>query len=107
MHIELRDASWHADAVFEALRKRGVGVCISDSEELTTPVVYTSDVAYFRLRHEGYQPDDLGRWAQHIATRHADGRQDVFVYFKHEGTGSGPRFATELKRLLGLPLADG
>jgi uncharacterized protein YecE (DUF72 family) len=107
MHIELRDPSWHHDQVFETLRAHGVGLCISDSEELVTPVVYTSDVAYFRLRHEGYQPADLERWAEAVRSRHAESGHDVFAYFKHEGTGSGPRFARELKRLLGLPLADG
>jgi uncharacterized protein YecE (DUF72 family) len=90
--IELRDASWHSDEVFEVLRAHDVGLCISDSEELTTPVVRTAEVGYFRLRHEGYDDADLARWAADIMAFGGE----VFVYFKHEGTGSGPRFAEQL-----------
>ncbi len=54
-------------------------------------MVVTADYAYFRLRDEGYAPDDIVRWADTIADRH--GRvPDVFVYFKHEEEGKGPEF---------------
>jgi hypothetical protein len=46
--IELRDASWHTNAAYDALREHNV----------------------------------------------------VYVYFKHEGTGSGPRFASQLPHIL-------
>ncbi len=98
--IELRDASWHADEVFATLREHNVGLCISDSEELTTPVVRTADVVYLRLRHEGYLDADLARWASHVHDL-AFSARDVFVYFKHEGTGSGPRYAATLLEHLG------
>jgi uncharacterized protein YecE (DUF72 family) len=55
----------------------------------------TADYAYFRLRDEGYTPDDVGRWAETIA-RETSSCKDVFVYFKHEEQGKGP----ELARLL-------
>ena len=90
--IELRDASWHTDEVFDTLRDHGVALCISDSEELTTPVVRTADVGYFRLRHEGYDDADLMDWADRIRAFGGE----TYVYFKHEGTGSGPRFARAL-----------
>jgi uncharacterized protein YecE (DUF72 family) len=94
--LELRDASWHADEVFELLREHHVALCISDSEELTTPVVRTAEIGYFRLRHEGYDDSDLARWADSI--RGFGG--EIYVYFKHEGTGSGPRFAARMLELL-------
>jgi uncharacterized protein YecE (DUF72 family) len=94
--IELRDASWHADEVFDLLREHNVALCISDSEELTTPVIKTAGFGYFRLRHEGYDDSDLARWTDHIRSFGAE----TFVYFKHEGTGSGPRFASALLQLL-------
>ena len=97
--VELRDASWHADAVFDLLRQRGIALCISDSEELATPVVRTAGFGYFRLRNSGYTQADLAAWAAHL--RAFDG--EVFVYFKHESTGSGPRLACELLRHLGTP----
>jgi uncharacterized protein YecE (DUF72 family) len=90
--IEIRHASWHRDDVFELLRQHHVGVCISDSEELTTPVVATANIAYFRLRNEGYSAADLRAWAEQVRVL-SQRCQEVFVYFKHEATGSGPRFA--------------
>jgi uncharacterized protein YecE (DUF72 family) len=100
--IELRDASWHTDAVFELLKQNNVAMCISDSETLTTPLIQTSDFGYFRLRHEGYADSDVERWADDV--RNTQG--DAYVYFKHEGTGSGPRYASLLMRYLDLPAPE-
>ena len=60
----------------------------------------TADYAYFRLRDEGYTPDDIERWADTIARETAACR-DVFVYFKHEEEGKGPEFAQLLMQHLG------
>ncbi len=90
--FEFRHASWHDAEVFERLRARGLALCVADSERLTTPVEITADYAYFRLRDEGYQPGDIIRWAETIATSTAACRE-VFVYFKHEDQGKGPEFA--------------
>ena len=49
------------DAVFAALRRRNLALCIADSEKMSTPVVTTADYPYFRLRDEGYQPADIER----------------------------------------------
>ena len=61
----------------------------------------TADYAYFRLRDEGYPPDDIKRWADTIARETASCR-DVFVYFKHEDEGKGPEFAQLLMEHLGI-----
>jgi uncharacterized protein YecE (DUF72 family) len=90
--VEFRHESWHDDAVFDTLRRHGVALCIADFGDHTTPLVATARHAYFRLRDEGYAPDDLARWATTITSRAADW-DDVFVYFKHEEEGKGPEFA--------------
>lgn len=90
--FEFRHASWHDPAVFERLRSRRLALCVADSERMTTPVEVTADYAYFRLRDEGYRPDDLARWAQTVAAG-TRGCREVFVYFKHEDKGKGPEFA--------------
>ena len=72
-----------------------MALCVADSERLSTPVQITAPYAYFRLRDEGYQADDLTRWADTIRSSTA-GCQDVFVYFKHEDKGKGPAFARTL-----------
>ena len=93
--FEFRHPSWHDPDVFERLGGRGVALCVADSERLSTPVQITAPYAYFRLRDEGYQADDLTRWADTIRSSTA-GCQDVFVYFKHEDKGKGPAFARTL-----------
>jgi uncharacterized protein YecE (DUF72 family) len=64
----------------------------------------TADYAYFRLRDEGYDEADIGRWAEVIA-RDAAGCRDVFVYFKHEEEGKGAAFAQLLAARLGVSRA--
>src|SRR4051812_22047337 len=89
--FEFRHESWHDEAVFEALRRRNLALCVADSEKMSTPVVATADYAYFRLRDEGYQAADLDRWARTVSA--VPGIGNAFVYFKHEEQGKGPDFA--------------
>jgi uncharacterized protein YecE (DUF72 family) len=96
--FEFRHESWHDDAVFEALRRRNLALCVADSEKMSTPVVRTADYSYFRLRDEGYQAADIQRWASVV--RDQDAPQGAHVYFKHEEQGKGPEFAQSLIALL-------
>ena len=99
--FEFRHASWLEDDVFERLVKRNLALCVADSEKMSAPVRVTADYAYFRLRDEGYTPDDIKRWGDTIARETASCR-DVFVYFKHEEEGKGPEFARLLRDRLGV-----
>jgi uncharacterized protein YecE (DUF72 family) len=99
--FEFRHASWMDAAVFSRLRARNLALCVADSEKFSTPVEITASYGYFRLRDEGYTPDDLKGWAATIRAASAS-CSDVFVYFKHEEAGKGPQFA----RLLMAALAD-
>ena len=83
------------------MRARNLALCIADSERLSTPVELTADYAYFRLRDEGYTPDDIAKWADVIRER-TSASKDVFVYFKHEDEGKGPEFARLLMDKLGI-----
>jgi uncharacterized protein YecE (DUF72 family) len=65
-------------------------------------VEITAPYAYFRLRDEGYTPEDLVRWAGTIRASTAE-CSDVFVYFKHEEAGKGPQFAKLLLESLASP----
>ncbi|HEY7964890.1 MAG TPA: DUF72 domain-containing protein [Steroidobacteraceae bacterium] len=93
--FEFRHASWMDAEVFARLRARNLALCIADSEKFSTPLEITADYGYFRLRDEGYTPEDLCRWAATIRTS-AAACSDVFVYFKHEEAGKGPQFARRL-----------
>jgi uncharacterized protein YecE (DUF72 family) len=98
--FEFRHASWMDSEVFARLRAKDLALCVADSEKFTTPVEITARYGYFRLRDEGYTPDDIRRWAETIRTSTAT-CQDVFVYFKHEEAGKGPQFAKLLLEALG------
>lgn len=103
--FEFRHASWFDEEVFTGLRGRNAALCIADSESLATPMVLTADFGYLRLRREDYQPGDLARWAATIAGNSANWR-DAFIFFKHEESGVGPKFAGEMQQLLTEPDAQ-
>ena len=85
--------------VFARLKAACIALCVADSEKFSTPVEITAPYGYFRLRDEGYTPEDLKRWAGVIRASTAD-LSDVFVYFKHEEAGKGPQFARILLEAL-------
>jgi uncharacterized protein YecE (DUF72 family) len=99
--FEFRHASWMDAEVFARLRARNLALCVADSEKFSTPLEMTASYGYFRLRDEGYTPEDLQRWAHTIRTS-AEKSSDVFVYFKHEEAGKGPQFARLLLAALGV-----
>ena len=102
--FEFRHPSWFDDDVLSRLRGRGLALCVADSEKLSAPVEITAPYAYFRLRDEGYTPEDIEKWAGVV--KGLDGRcEDVYVYFKHEEAGKGPEFGKAL--LAHLTASDG
>ena len=93
--FEFRHKSWFADDVFESLRHVNVALCIAENEKLSTPVVFTADFGYLRLRREDYNPTDLAHWAELLGNEE-EHRKEIFVYFKHEESGVGPKFAKQM-----------
>lgn len=98
--FEFRDASWFTDEVFTILRNRNAALCIADSDALATPAVATAEFGYLRLRREDYEAADISRWADAVRSNEAVWR-DAFVFFKHEESGVGPKFAATMQQLLG------
>ena len=99
--FEFRHTSWFTDSVFDTLRRHNTALCIAESETLTTPNVFTGTTGYLRLRRVNYTSAELGRWAQAIRAQ-SSRLTDIYVYFKHEETGTGPRLARQLMEMLGL-----
>jgi uncharacterized protein YecE (DUF72 family) len=99
--FEFRHASWLDDEVFQRLADRNMALCVADGEKVSAPVKITANYAYFRLRDEGYQEEDVRRWADIIRKETAQ-CSDVYIYFKHEEEGKGPAFARILMDALGL-----
>ncbi len=95
---EFRHASWFADDVYELLRTYNGALCVADTGDATTPLVATADFGYLRLRDEGYDEQGLAAWMDRVRELGA-GWRDAFVFFKHEGSGEGPRLAERLLQL--------
>ena len=98
--FEFRHASWFDDEVFAALRERNVALCIAETEAeegaVQTPFVATADFGYLRLRKVAYGPGELDAW---LARIREPAWGDVFVFFKHEDEGTGPKLAKQFEAL--------
>ena len=93
--FEFRNDTWFADEVYEALKRAGAALCISEREDNEPPpLVETAAWGYVRLRLETYSADDLKRWAERLA---ATSWRRIFVYFMHEPTA--PAYAQTLMSL--------
>jgi uncharacterized protein YecE (DUF72 family) len=89
--FEFRHESWLDEEIFELLKKKKVALCIAEAEgELEVPFVATTDWGYLRLRREDYSDPELNAWVKKVKRRDWS---DAFVYFRHEDTGKGPKFA--------------
>ena len=100
--FEFRHESWLDDETFELLKSKNAALCVAESEKLSTPAEATADFGYLRLRREDYQDADIARWADVIRAK-SSGWSDTYVYFKHEESGIGPKFAVRLVELLAAP----
>ena len=89
--FEFRNPSWFADDVYAVLREHGHAWCVADTgEEGDPPFVATADWGYLRLRGVNYSDEDLRTWAARMKT---ESWREVFVFFKHEDEGTGPKLA--------------
>ena len=95
--FEFRHTSWFDDAVFDVLRRKNACLCVADTEDQQTPRVATAqEWGYLRLRRVAYTSDDLAAYAQWV---HDQNWREVYVFFKHEDAGTGPRLAKEFESL--------
>ncbi|MDG3002694.1 DUF72 domain-containing protein [Paludisphaera mucosa] len=95
--FEFRHASWFDDEVFGLLREHNSSLCLADADcELDVPFVPTADWGYLRLRRFDYSDAELAAWVQRVA---GQAWREVFVFFKHEDEGKGPRMAARYREL--------
>lgn len=93
--FEFRNRTWFADEVYDALKRAGAALCLSEREDgAPPPLVETAPWGYVRLRLETYTDGDLGQWARRLG---ATGWRETFAYFMHEPTAPG--YASTLLRL--------
>jgi uncharacterized protein YecE (DUF72 family) len=91
--FEFRHPTWFDDDVLELLRLQNRALCISDTDELpASHIDRTADWGYLRLRRVAYSKEDLDAWIQRIKDQKWE---TVFVFFKHEDEGTGPKLAAQ------------
>ncbi len=95
--FEFRHDSWLDDEVFGCLREHRAALCVAEDAERKTPALATAEFGYLRLRREDYSGRDLARWAKFVRSQ---AWAEAFVYFKHEETGVGPKFAQKFQKLI-------
>ena len=97
--FEFRHDSWRSPEVHALLREKGVPVVCTDTAATTADeaIVPTARWGYVRLRRDRYDAADLERWVDHIRRMEWE---RVYVFFKHEGDGSGPLKAERFREIL-------
>ncbi len=97
--FEFRNESWFDDETLKLLTDRGQALVASDTgDEALLAVERTASFAYVRLRREEYSDDDLSEWARRLTALDVG---DLYVFFKHEDGGTGPRLAAQFNAHLG------
>lgn len=95
--MEFRHESWLTEGTYGLLKKHKTALVVADAEDLpATELIATTNWGYLRLRRENYTTAALKKWVERIKTMKW---KDVYVFFKHEDTGTGPKLA---RRLMGL-----
>jgi uncharacterized protein YecE (DUF72 family) len=97
--FEFRSTSWFVEDVFQVLREGGAALVAADTgdPEKDPPLVSTAPFGYARLRREEYEDGLLESWARRLGEA---GWADLWVFFKHEDEGAGPRLARRFADLL-------
>jgi len=90
--LEVRHASWHAPETYELLREFGAALCIAETDEESAPETLTAEFTYLRLRKTTYTRAELKTWREKCRAWMRQGT-DVYVYFKHEDSGTAPAYA--------------
>jgi uncharacterized protein YecE (DUF72 family) len=106
--VEFRHPSWHDDAVFALLERRGAAYCVMSGAKLPCVLRATAPFVYVRMHGPdpahlyagSYGDTDLRWWADRVGEWTGSGR-DVFVYFNNDGYGHAVRNAERLRELVG------
>jgi uncharacterized protein YecE (DUF72 family) len=93
--VEFRHESWFTDATYRALKRRGVALCVAETESITTPEERTAKFIYFRFRRLSYKPAERRQLAERVERCLAHGLE-TYAFFKHEEDPRSPLNAVEL-----------
>ena len=97
--FEFRNTTWFEEEIYDALRERNAALVVADTGEegKDPPLVATADWGYARLRRVEYPGTLLDDWAARLR---AMDWERLWVFFKHEDEGTGPRLAARFQELM-------
>jgi uncharacterized protein YecE (DUF72 family) len=102
--LEVRHPSWQVPAVYEALGRREVALCVPVGGRIQPDLVTTAPFTYIRF-HAGAEPggrfadDQLAPWAARIRALARSGK-DVYAYFNNDWEGHAVHDALRLRTML-------
>lgn len=110
--VELRDRSWHDEAIWDLLRKRGAALAWTAWRDLPRTPVVTADFLYLRWMGWREQIEEFDRlqidrssvleeWRADIERALPEVRE-VYGYFNNHWAGNSPASALDMMRRLGL-----
>ena len=97
--FEFRHESWLNESTYDLLEDHGAGLCIAETEDMDPVFKVTGGLAYFRLRKDRYEMDQIDRWADKVSQT-AEGAEACYVYLRHDETGENALFAQRLSEKL-------
>jgi uncharacterized protein YecE (DUF72 family) len=104
--VEFRHPSWQVPAVYDALGRRGVALCVPVGGRVQPDLMTTAPFTYIRM-HAGAAPaggftdEQLRPWAARVHALVRSGK-DVHVYFNNDREGHAVRDAVRLREMLRL-----
>ena len=95
--VQLQHASWFDDDVYSCLRAHSAALCSVDDEGPSCDkVIGTTDWGMYACVEERYTEARLKKWIDKLK---AEDWNEVFVFFKHEDVGAGPKLAARFLEL--------
>jgi uncharacterized protein YecE (DUF72 family) len=96
--FEFRHPTWFSDEVYSLLHEHDAAWCVADTgERKDPPFESTASWGYLRLRRKNYERSALRSWAGRVRKQRW---KECFIFFKHEESGTAPRFAKLMSQLL-------
>jgi len=115
--LEVRDASWFEDKIYDFLKEENMSLVWSVREELTTPTVITADQLYTRfIGDRSINEKDFGKvvkdrtkemmeYAKHFKDmQNAETNvRDVLIAFNNHFAGFGPQSVNDFLKIMNNP----
>jgi uncharacterized protein YecE (DUF72 family) len=94
--FEFRHESWLNNSTYNLLEKYDTGFCVAETEDMKPIFKTTSIIAYFRLRNDTYDQEQVDDWARKI-NELTEKTSETYVYLRHDETGNNAVLAEKMR----------